>query len=73
MLLRKIENGTRKQRIIGTLAVCNAKETMLQKIEQEGIFVNRCLHCLLHFLRPFLQDERRSKLSVLLPHMQRIE
>jgi hypothetical protein len=40
MLLRKIQDGVRKQRIIGTLAVCNARETMLQKIEQEGILVN---------------------------------
>lgn len=73
MLLRKIEDGIRKQRIIGTLAVCNARETMLQKIEQEGILVSRCLHCLLDFSRPFLQYERCSKLSILLPHMQRLE
>ena len=73
MLLRKIEDGIRKQRIIGTLAVCNARETMLQKIEQEGILVSRCLHCLLDFSRPFLQDERCSKSSILLPHMQRLE
>lgn len=53
MLLRKIEDGIRKQRIIGTLAVCNARETMLQKIGQEGILVSRCLHCLLDFSRPF--------------------
>ncbi len=26
MLLRKIEDGVRKQRIIGTLAVCNARD-----------------------------------------------
>jgi hypothetical protein len=73
MLLRKIEDGVRKQRIIGTLAVYNARETMLQKLEQEGILVSRCLHCLLDFSRPFLQDERCSKLSILLPHMQRLE
>jgi len=73
MLLRKIEDGIRKQRIIGTLAVCNARKTMLKKIDQEGILVSRCLHCLLDFSGPFLQDERCTKLSILLPHIQRLE
>ena len=73
MLLRKIEDGVRKQRIMGTLAVCNARETMLQRIEQEGILVSRCLHCLLDFSRPYLQEERCSKISILLPHMRRLE
>ena len=73
MLLRKIEDGIRKQRIIGTLAVCNARETMLQKIEQEGILVSRCLHCLLDFSRHFLQYERCRKQSILLPHPQHIK
>src|SRR4029078_6950575 len=73
ILLRKIEDGVRKQRIIGTLAVCNARETMLQKIEQEGILVSRCLHCLLDFSRHFLQYERCRKPSILLPHAQHIK
>ena len=73
ILLRKIEDGVRKQRIIGTLAVCNARETMLQKIEQEGILVSRCLHCLFDFSRPFLQDDRCNKLGILLPHLRRVE
>jgi hypothetical protein len=73
MLLMKIEDGVRKQRIIGTLAVCDARETMLQKIDREGILVSRCLHCLLDFSRPFLKDERCSKLSILLPHMQPLQ
>jgi hypothetical protein len=72
-LLRKIEDGIRKQRIIGTLAVCNARETMLQQIEQEGILVSRCLHCLLDFSRHFLQYERCRKQSILLPHPQHIK
>ena len=72
MLLRKIEDGVRKQRIMGTLAVCNARESMLQKIDQEGILVSRCLHCLLDFSRPYLQEERCSKISILLPHMRRL-
>jgi len=73
ILLRKIEDGVRKQRIIGTLAVCNARETMLQKIEQEGILVSRCLRCLFDFSRPFLQDDRFNKLGILLPHLRRVE
>ena len=73
MLLRKIDDGIRKQRIIGTLAVCNARETMLQQIEQEGILVSRCLHCLLDFSRHFLQYERCRKPSILLPHAQHIK
>jgi hypothetical protein len=73
MLLRKIEDGVRKQRIMGTLAVCNARETLLQKIDQEGILVSRCLHCLLDFSRPYLQDDRCSKIRILLPPMRRVE
>jgi hypothetical protein len=73
MLLRKIEDGVRKQRIMGTLAVCNARETLLQKIDQEGILVSRCLHCLLDFSRPYLQDDRCSKICILLPPMRRVE
>ncbi len=44
MLLRKLEDGIRKHRIIGTLVICNVRETIIKEIEQEGFFTNRCLH-----------------------------
>jgi hypothetical protein len=73
MLLRKLEDGVRRQKIIGTLAVCNARESILKKIGQEGILAARCLHCLLDFSRPFLENEEYNKsTTILVPNMRRM-
>lgn len=41
-----VENGYEKQRVIGSLAVCSAKETLVKEMKENGALVATCLSCM---------------------------
>lgn len=46
LLLSQIKNSSLKQQIIGSLAVANAKETIIKDIQKDGILTDFCPSCI---------------------------
>ena len=50
-ILQQIKSGDNKQRLIGSLAICSAKETLIKEIEEEGGIIATCLSCMIEILK----------------------
>ncbi|HEY7110080.1 MAG TPA: hypothetical protein VH415_11655 [Nitrososphaeraceae archaeon] len=46
LILSEVENGYRKQKLIGSLAVCSAKQTILSQVDRYGFLSATCLSCM---------------------------
>jgi hypothetical protein len=66
LMLVEVENGFRKQQIIGSLAVCSAKETAIKQIEEKGILITICLSCMTEILEKHYFSRAINKVSQLL-------
>lgn len=50
-ILHKIKPADKKQRLIGSLAICSAKETLIKEIEEDGGLISTCLSCMMEILK----------------------
>jgi hypothetical protein len=50
-ILRKIKTGDKKKRLIGSLAIYSAKETLIKEIEEDGGLISTCLSCMIEILK----------------------
>jgi hypothetical protein len=46
LILSEVEDGYRKQKLIGSLAVCSAKKTILTQVDRYGILSATCFLCM---------------------------
>jgi hypothetical protein len=53
LILAEVEDGFRKQKLIGSLAVCSAKETIMSQVEKNGFLTATCLLCMASVFKKF--------------------
>ena len=63
LILAEVEDGRRKQKLIGSLAVCSAKETIMNQVEKSGFLTATCLLCMANIFEKFCFS-KSSKLRV---------
>ena len=56
-ILRQIKSGYDKQNLIGSLAVCSAKETLSKEVEEYGGLVATCLPCMSKILEKLYRSK----------------
>jgi hypothetical protein len=63
LILAEVKDGPRKQKLIGSLAVCSAKETIMNQVEKSGFLTATCLLCMASIFEKFCFS-KSSKLRV---------
>jgi hypothetical protein len=63
LILLKIESGYMKQKLIGSLAVCSAKDTLIKEMEEDGVLIATCLSCMTELLKKFHQSKTVNKVN----------
>jgi hypothetical protein len=53
IILAEVKDGFRKQKLIGSLAVCSAKETIMTQVEKNGFLTATCLLCMAGIFEKF--------------------
>jgi hypothetical protein len=53
LILAEVEDGFRKQKLIGSLAVCSAKETIMTQVGKNGFLTVTCLLCMASIFEKF--------------------
>jgi hypothetical protein len=53
LILAEVEDGFRKQKLIGSLAVCSAKHTIMTQVEKCGFLTATCLLCMASIFEKF--------------------
>jgi hypothetical protein len=53
LILAEVEDGFRKQKLIGSLAVCSAKETIMTQVGKNGFLTATCLLCMASIFEKF--------------------
>jgi hypothetical protein len=65
-ILYHIKSGDKKQRLIGSLAICSAKETLIKEIEEEGGLIATCLSCMIKILEKIQLSNTVNKFECIL-------
>jgi len=60
-ILRQFVSGGNKQRLIGSLAISNAKATLIKEIEEDGGLIATCIPCIVHMLEKIFQSNKSDK------------
>lgn len=50
-ILSRIKNSYLKQQIVGSLAIANAKQSIISEVQKYGMLTNLCDSCMAHLLR----------------------
>jgi hypothetical protein len=62
-ILLQIRSGYDKQKLIGSLAVCNAVETLNKEIDEDGELVATCLPCMIEILEKLHQSKNLDSIE----------
>ena len=62
-ILRQIKSGYDKQKLIGSLAVCSAMETLSKEIDEDGGLVATCLPCMIKILEKLHQSKNLNSIE----------
>lgn len=60
-ILPQLVSGRNKQKLIGSLAISNAKATLIKEIEEEGGLVATCIPCISHMLKKTFQSNKSKR------------
>lgn len=62
-ILRQIRSGYDKQKLIGSLAVGSAIETINKEIHEDGVLVATCLPCMIGILKKLYQSKKPGSIE----------
>lgn len=62
-ILHQFVSGRNKQRLIGSLAISNAKATLIKEIEEEGGLIATCIPCIVRILEKIFQSNKSNRPS----------
>jgi hypothetical protein len=63
VILSHIRSGYNKQKLIGSLAVCSATETLSREIDENGELVATCLPCMIEILKKIHHSNKTNKVE----------